>query len=144
MRVILDANILISYLITKTEGGAIKPVVESCLSSPSITLIFPHALKQEIVGVWERKKALQKAIPRQRLDFILEITEQVAEIPASIEEIDSHSRDPKDDYLIAYGLVEQADYLITGDADLTVLKQIRNLKIISPVDFFAIVERLER
>lgn len=139
MRVILDTNIFISYLITKTEGGVIKLVVETCLALPSITIIFPNVLKQEILGVWERKKALQKTIPRQRLDFILGVTEQVAEIPATIEEIDSHSRDPNDDYLIAYGLVEQVDYLITGDADLTVLKQIRNLKIISPVEFLEII-----
>ncbi len=140
MRVILDANIFISYLLSKREGGTIRRLVEACLLLPEIQLIFPNELKQEILDVWERKKPLQKAVPRQRLESVLEKVEQIAEIPASIAEIIPHSRDHKDDYLIAYGLLEQADYLVTGNGDLVFLKQIKNLRLISPVEFIEILE----
>ena len=71
MRIILDTNIFISYLLSKREEGTIRRVVEACLLSPEVRLIFPNELKHEILDVWERKKPLQKAIPRQRLESVL-------------------------------------------------------------------------
>ena len=45
------------------------------------------------------------------------------------------TRDAKDDYLLAYALVGQADYLVTGDEDLLVLQEIEGLKIVNPTQF---------
>lgn len=56
----------------------------------------------------------------------------------TIVEIDATphlSRDPKDNYLLALALRSDADYLITGDDDLLVLKQIGNAKIVTMSDF---------
>ncbi len=140
MRVILDANIIISALLSRYEDSTVKRIVRACLLSPEIHLIFPAQLKEEILNVWERKKPLQKLISRQKLDSILKEIEQIAEIPFPIEQIASHSRDSKDDYLIAYGLLEQADYLVSGDRDLTVLKRMKGLHILSPAEFIEILE----
>jgi len=140
MRVILDANIIISYLLSKREGGVIRRVVEACFLFPEIQLIFPDELRYEVMSVWERKIPLQKVIPRQKLEDVLDKIVQVSEVPAAVEEITPHSRDAKDDYLIAYGLLERVDYLVTGDEDLTVLKQIQDLKILNPVEFLEILE----
>ncbi len=139
MRIILDTNIIISYLLSKREGGTIRRIVEACLLSPEIRLIFPDELKQEILDVWDRKLPLQKAIQRPKLESVLEKIEQIAEIPGPIEEITAYSRDLKDDYLIVYGLLEKVDYLITGDEDLTVLKQIKSLQILSPMEFLEVL-----
>ena len=38
---------------------------------------------------------------------------------------------PKDDYLLAYGLMGGADYLVTGDEDLLTLGDVEGLKIVS-------------
>ncbi|MEZ4862064.1 MAG: putative toxin-antitoxin system toxin component, PIN family [Caldilineaceae bacterium] len=140
MRVILDTNIFISYLLAKREGGTIRRIVEGCLLRPEVLLIVPNELKEEILSVWARKPALQKAIPLQRLESVLLQIQTIAEVPAPIEEILQYNRDPKDDYLIAYGLFLQADYLVSGDEDLTVLKQIKILQIISPVEFLMVLE----
>ncbi len=139
MKVILDANIFISALISKNEQSLMKKVVRACLVQREITLIFPNELKEEILSAWGRKKILQQLVSHETLDFVIKAVEQIAEIPSLIREVGSYSRDPKDDYLIAYGLLEQVDYLVTGDKDLAVLGQIRNLKIISPVEFLEIL-----
>lgn len=45
------------------------------------------------------------------------------------------TRDPKDDYLIAYAVIGEADYLVTGDKDLLVLEQIAGVTIVTPARF---------
>jgi predicted nucleic acid-binding protein len=54
-----------------------------------------------------------------------------------------YSRDPKDDYLVAYGVVNEADYVITGDADLLVLGHIGRLQIVNPSDFVSLLKEYE-
>jgi predicted nucleic acid-binding protein len=44
-------------------------------------------------------------------------------------------RDPEDDYLLALAHDSNADFLITGDKDLLVLKKINNADIINYSDF---------
>ncbi|HRO24267.1 MAG TPA: putative toxin-antitoxin system toxin component, PIN family, partial [Promineifilum sp.] len=57
------------------------------------------------------------------------------EIPRIEQTIPAIARDAKDDYLLAYAVVEQADYLVTGDKDLLVLEEIARVKIVSTVAF---------
>jgi uncharacterized protein len=45
------------------------------------------------------------------------------------------SRDKKDNYLLALSEASQADYLITGDKDLLVLKVSRGTKIVKMGEF---------
>ncbi len=67
---------------------------------------------------------------------LLDILASVAEpIPKIREPIPAVTRDPKDDYLLAYALVGQADYLVTGDGDLLVFGTVGKLSIVSPQSF---------
>ena len=70
-------------------------------------------------------------------DCPLESTRQAEQMPPIGAKIPAVSRDPKDDYLPTYALVAKADYLVTGDKDLLVLKQVGQVKILSPKDFVA-------
>jgi hypothetical protein len=56
------------------------------------------------------------------------------------ELVDVHSvvdicRDPKDNFLLALAKDGNADYLITGDKDLRVLKEFEKTKIVSLDEF---------
>ncbi len=44
-------------------------------------------------------------------------------------------RDPKDNFLLALAKDGDADYLITGDADLLVLKEFEKTKIVTLAEF---------
>ncbi len=59
-----------------------------------------------------------------------------------LDEIASFSRDPKDDYLVAYGIVNEAEYLITGDQDLLVLDRVGELQELTPAAFLEVARRL--
>jgi predicted nucleic acid-binding protein len=63
-----------------------------------------------------------------------EATERVT----PLDSLPLHSRDPKDDKLLALALGGNADYLITGDQDLLVLNDnpgLENLRIITAAVF---------
>ncbi|CAH1090963.1 putative toxin-antitoxin system toxin component, PIN family [Candidatus Nitrotoga sp. 1052] len=42
------------------------------------------------------------------------------------------SRDPDDDAVLACALAAQADFIVSGDADLLVLKQFQEIRIVTP------------
>ena len=44
-------------------------------------------------------------------------------------------RDPKDDKFLAAALAGQADYIISGDADLLVLGRFQGIPILTPAEF---------
>ena len=51
------------------------------------------------------------------------------------------ARDERDDFLIAYALMLNVDYLVTGDRDLLVLQGALNM-IVSPAEFLALIETM--
>lgn len=50
-------------------------------------------------------------------------------------------RDLSDNKFIELGLSSRADFLVTGDDDLLVLKEVRGLKIITPADLGKLIDR---
>jgi putative PIN family toxin of toxin-antitoxin system len=135
MKVILDANIGISYLLAPHEPRTITLVVERCLAE-EIELFVPQELIREMTEKVSTSAYLQTHILPEDLDTLKTIWATVVTIPALIEsEIPTYGRDPKDDYLVAYGLVHDIDYLVTGDPDLLILEQVSNLRIVKPRTF---------
>ena len=57
-----------------------------------------------------------------------------------IQKIATLCRDPKDDYLLALSVASDADFLITGDADLLEMHRINNTIILKYVDFEKVVK----
>ena len=139
MRVLLDANILISFLLIPHTHSPIYQVVTAGLRGELIILL-PGPLLEELAKKAHKKKYLADRITLQELKKLVRLVSDNSEtIPVIKEEIPAVTRDPKDDYLLAYALVGGADYLVTGDDDLLVLKQVDKVKIVTPREFVAIL-----
>jgi hypothetical protein len=96
-------------------------------------LLLPEALLRELTARVSTKPYLAQRIDTTELAYLATILEAAAEtIPMIHQPIPAVTRDPKDDYLIAYALVGKADFLVTGDADLLALGQVGSLRIITP------------
>ncbi len=135
MRVLLDANILISYLLSTREASPIRTVVKAAITG-RYTLLLHEQIGAEVIRKVEEKSYLLERITAAEVEALFNLLQEVAEnIPTVTEEIPPVTRDPKDDYLLAYALVGRADYLVTGDEDLLTLKEVGELKIISPRQF---------
>jgi putative PIN family toxin of toxin-antitoxin system len=139
-RVLIDTNVLISYLLQPDAPGAVQAVLRAFLQE-RFTLLVPGALLQELLVTVRGKRRLAKRIPPQDLTTFIAVLEEFGEAVGEISEpIPMVTRDPKDDYLLAYALVGEVDYLVTGDKDLLELQgQIMGLEILTPAQFIDVL-----
>ena len=143
MRALLDANVLISCLLSTRESSPTRTVVRAAILG-TYTLLLHDEIATEIIEKVDTKPYLARRIMREEAEALFELLRQVAEpMPTITEEIPPVSRDPKDDYLLAYGLVGGADYLVTGDEDLLTLGDVEGLEIDSPREFVTLLGNLE-
>jgi putative PIN family toxin of toxin-antitoxin system len=144
MRVLLDANILISYLLpTKAskKSTTIHSIVDAGFAG-KYTLVFPQELLLEMRKKIREKPYLTKHIrPEEMEQFLTLLTSVGALLTPITEEIPVVTRDAKDDYLIAYAMVGECDYLVTGDPDVLVIEKIGQLQIVSPAAFRKIINQ---
>ena len=139
MRVLLDANLFVSYLLAPERESPSARIIRAALLG-KFTLLLPEALLDELVRAVERKPYLRERIRPEEMAQLADILKSVAKIiPRITEPIPAVTRDPKDDYLIAYALVGEADYLVTGDKDLLVLEGVGTLRILTPRAFLGML-----
>lgn len=136
MRVLLDANILISYLRTARPESAATAIIHAGLDRRFVTLL-PEELFMEMRRRVATKPYLSARITAddiERLSAILGLAgEAVPPLRGHLPEV---GRDRKDDYLLACALRDRADYLVTRDYDLLDLSTTELLyRIVSPGEF---------
>ena len=132
----LDANIFISYLLARDRSATIQLCVESGLAG-EFTLVVAQPLLDELARKISEKPYLAARIPQADLTRLIAVLSLVGVmIPPSEEPIPSVSRDDKDDYVLAYAKIADADYLVTGDKDLLVLRNLIDRPAIrTPAEF---------
>ena len=83
---------------------------------------------------------LKNKIKKEELEEFVRILLKTGEvIPAIKEEIPAVTRDPKDDYLLAYALVGEIDFLVSGDKDLLVLKKVGGVRMVDVKDLEKVI-----
>lgn len=141
MKVLLGTNLLVAYLLIPDKTGTVQAIVEAAFEG-KYTLILPQELLDELEEKLVTKKYLIKHISKSAArDFIRVVKSIVVEIPTITEPIPEVGRDKKDDYLLAYAVVGEADYLVSGDKDLQVLKKIGGVEVVSPAKFLEVLEK---
>ncbi|MEJ7839847.1 MAG: putative toxin-antitoxin system toxin component, PIN family [Thermomicrobiales bacterium] len=144
MKVCLDANILISYLLKVSSESPLAKTIQACFRS-DVTLVLPSQVLVEIRRSAEGKDYLRERISTTALNEFLEAFEAVAIVPEPLAPaIPSCTRDRFDDYLIAHVIAEGVDLLISGDRDLLSLGSVLDVHIVSPTSFVAILEAIDR
>ncbi len=131
MRILYDTNVLVAMLSRRESILAFKRLIEH---DETVHISSDHILSEvEAVLVEKMKLTRQKAKVAARL---LE-RQSVIVHPIKIEKI---CRDPFDDYVLAAAVAGRADYLVTADKDLLVLKKHRQVVIVTPRKFAAITD----
>lgn len=139
MRVFVDTNIFISYLISPKKDGVVNLLL-SKVAEGEVTLLVSKQLIKEIEHTVQRKPKLLKRVTQERLHQFISLLLAVSEeVPPTTEEIPKITRDPKDDYLVTYAVLGQADYLISGDKDLLVLGEVYGVKILHSGEFRVLI-----
>ena len=127
MRIVLDSNVLLGAFAT---SGVCQDLYQICLAqhelvlSEFILLEVRKHMPRVIRGSEEQSEAIVDSI-RRNADII-----DPADVPVGA------CRDPNDLPVLGTALAAQADFLITGDADLLELGDFQGIPIISPRGFY--------
>lgn len=131
-KIVVDTNVLISWLIGRRLKG-----LDTLLVDGVYRVCFSTRALAELAEVVRR--------PKMRKYFTLEEAEESIERLGRIAEVLKHEprvvpvgRDAKDDFLLALAKASKAEFLITGDEDLLILKRYGRTHIISPSDFLRV------
>jgi putative PIN family toxin of toxin-antitoxin system len=90
-------------------------------------------LIDEFISVVSRSK-FRKYFSQADIEDIFENIDKYAELVV-VETVTTLCRDPKDNFLLSLSIDGHADYLLTGDKDLLVLKKIGRTKIVTLAHF---------
>lgn len=143
MKVLFDTNVLISYLLTPNKG-TVTTIVEAGFEE-KYQLLLPNEVITELKKKIAEKSYLSEKISKSSIQKFINALLTIAEVVSPITEpIPKVGRDFKDDYLLAYAIVGNADYLVTGDRDLLILKRIHKIKIVSPSKFLSVLKRIRK
>ncbi|MDR2938015.1 MAG: putative toxin-antitoxin system toxin component, PIN family [Prevotellaceae bacterium] len=134
-KVVVDTNLWVSFLLTKRFN-----FIDEVLDSGVATLVFSQELLAELLDVVARPK-LKSFFATRDLDTLLYLIEDKA-LFYEVGTVVSACRDEKDNFLLALAQESGADYLLTGDKDLLVLKKFGLTNIITLATYKDIVELL--
>ena len=141
IRALLDVNVYVSYLLRPDGGSPPVQAIEAAVAGRFVVLL-PKSVLIELVATATKEK-LAKRISRRQVDRLIdEITPGAEQLEALTYEPERICRDPKDNYLFAHAVLEDADYLVSGDGDLLALRDVSPVKIVSPAEFLRILSDL--
>lgn len=132
-KIIVDTNLWVSFLLTKNYS-----FVDELLDLGIATLVFSQELLDELLSVVARPK-LKRFFTTHSLESVLRLITDNAlfyEVATTV----SACRDEKDNFLLALAQESQADYLLTGDKDLLILKKFEQTNIITVATYKDIIK----
>jgi len=139
LRVLFDTNILICYLLVRRANSPIPRIVEAGLDG-QFNLLLPEEIVLELAARVSSKPYLRDRISKRNLDELIDTLLPLSEMIPRLEYFPVITRDPKDDYLLAYAVVGQAGYLVTGDQDLLIIEEAEGVRMITPRGFLSIID----
>lgn len=108
------------------------------LINENLTIFYSRELLAEYESVISRKK-FEKYIRQEQVSrFIGLVLTRLR--PVEIKTLVRLSRDAKDNFLLSMSIDCGANYLVTGDPDLLVLKEFGKTKILSMTEFSKLIE----
>jgi putative PIN family toxin of toxin-antitoxin system len=129
LQFVIDTNVLVSSILIKKSSSDAALKKARSLGS----LLFSEATFQELQITLSRSKFDRYVSLQVRSEFIfrLRLASELVEI---LERVDL-CRDEKDNKFLEVAINGRADYLITGDNDLLVLRPFQDVKIMTVNEF---------
>ena len=119
MRVLVDASVLLRFpLPSPNPVRAVDVIVHVALAGTFALLLPPQLLTEIATKLVTNPYIVARAIPRQVELLLVLLTETAIPLSPHPLPFPPLTRDPADDYLLAYALHDRADFLLTGDRDL--------------------------
>ncbi len=128
MKAVFDTNVLIAAFLT--EGICAKLLTRA--RRRDFDLILCDGILQEFKRILKKKFA---ASPHEMSEALLILSAAAQDIFGKTDSIVPICRDSDDDLILACARDAVADYVVTGDEDLLVLKNYEGISILNPREF---------
>lgn len=123
MRFVLDTNVIIAAFAAR---GLCAEILEVSISGHTIVL------SEYILAETQEKLIKKIKLPKKSVLGIIQYLRDVAEITTPVLLDESLCRDKDDVQIIGTALAGLADFIVTGDDDLLILKAYKGVKIVTP------------
>lgn len=127
MRVFLDTNVLVSAFGTR---GLCADVLQLVLSECELVV------GDKVLAELERVFLDKFGVPRRTVDEIREYLRREGSVVDTVAPLDFEVTDDDDVVVAGLAIASDADYLVTGDADLLAVADKAPLRILSPREFW--------
>ena len=134
LKIVLDTNWYVSASINRNSRRRLYDL----LINENLTIFYSGELLAEYESVISRKKFEKFIRPEQVNRFIGLVLTRLK--PIEIKTLVRLSRDAKENFLLSIAIDCGADYLVTGDPDLLVIKDFGKTKILNMTEFSKIIE----
>ena len=135
MKIVLDANVIIAAFAAR---GLCETIMEVCLSEHEIVL--GDNLFDEILRNIRHKIKLPPGVVDNIGAFLREHSTISIPVPLASDVC----RDPDDVKVLGLAVASNADYIVTGDKDLLVLKSFQGIQFLNPRSFSDILHSGEK
>lgn len=125
-KVVLDTNVIVSALLFK---GKLSVIVNLWKEGKINPVLFKETFK-ELTKVLAYPKF---SLTEDEIRMLLE--EEIVpyfELISTARVVKNICQDPDDDKFLSCALSASADFIVSGDKDLTAIKQYKSIKIITP------------
>jgi uncharacterized protein len=138
MRVVLDANIYISSLIS--SGGNPATIIHKWMSGEFVVLVS-QPIVDEVLRVtgYERLQKKYRKIRENRIEFVQLIAEQGIWTKPK-DKLMVVTADESDNRYIECAVAGSASYIISGDEHLLKIGSYQGIGILTPAAFLALLE----
>jgi putative PIN family toxin of toxin-antitoxin system len=130
MRIVADTNLLIASIFW---SGAPYKIVQQALDG-KIEIVTSKDILNEVRKVLKDPKE-GFMLGEQEIDDIVNGILLYAKLVEPAIIVDVVKRDPKDNPIIACALTAKAEFIVTRDNDLLVLKEYAGINILTPEEF---------
>lgn len=136
LRVVLDTNVWISGIFF--SRGAPARLLRRWRDERFV-VVMTSATLEELEKVLQRKTVQFGAAPDLAVEWMRYVEAYVTIVTVKTN-FKGTSRDPKDDMILEAAVAGLAEYLVTGDKDLLVLKEFMGTPIVTPKEFLRLIE----
>lgn len=133
MRVVLDANVLISAAISE---GPSHRIVQGWLRDQTLELVICDRLLGEVRSVLTERNRMRKWISLEAAELYVGALATVADVQPDPAPGPALTRDPDDDYVIHLARAHNAEVIVSGDADLLEWDE-QDPPVVPPAEFEA-------
>lgn len=141
LRVVLDVNVFISYLLTPLSGGASSEAVLRGWNE-EFAILISAPLLSELQGVVATSAYVGGRVdPALLNEFLRELVLLGEQVEVREERIWPRLRDPDDAYLLEMAVVGEVDFLVSGDKGvLDVDGMLPGIAVVAPAVFLELLD----